>query len=284
MSDGARGVLLAGVGGQGVVLGGLVVAGALLEAGLDVKTSEVHGMAQRGGIVSSHVRFGADVASPLLPLGSADALLAFESAEALRWLPYLKPGGSLVASVDSIVPPLACTDRRTWTSRYPAAGLEVLRQCAADVRLVPAREIASDLGNAKAASSVLLGVLSLLLDVPAAAWKTAIRRSVPAKALEVNLACFRAGRALAPDGGPPPVPAPAARERRPPPQIEITAAWCKGCDVCVRFCPEHCLALDGAEKATVVDPEACTGCRLCELLCPDFAIAVQPRAEVPVGV
>lgn len=281
--EGTRGVLLVGVGGQGVVLGGAVVAGALLDAGYDVKTSEVHGMAQRGGIVSSHVRFGTHVDSPLLPLGSADALLAFEWSEALRWLPYLKPDGTLVASADSIVPPLACGDRLAWNSRYPNARPAVLGSWVADLRLVEARRIAGALGNAKAASSILLGALSRVLQVPVESWEQAIRRSVPARALDVNLAGFRTGRELAFDNGRPPVPAPAPpRERRLPPRIEITRAWCKGCDICVRICPERCLALDAQEKVVVLDPEACTGCRLCELYCPDFAIAIRPREEASV--
>ncbi len=279
MRSETRAILLVGVGGQGVVLGSSVVAAALLDAGYDVKTSEVHGMAQRGGVVSSHLRFGERVASPLLPLGSADVLLAFEWAEALRWLAYLKPEGTLVSSVDSIVPPLACSDRRAWNSRYPAEQPASLRDWVGDLRLVEARRVAGELGNAKAASAVLLGVLSLLLEVPLASWEKAIRIGVPAKALEVNLAGFQAGRELVFTDGRPLAPTPAPRAPRVPPRIEITPAWCKGCDICVRFCPERCLALDDQEKVIAVAPEACTGCRLCEFLCPDFAIAVRPQEE-----
>jgi len=283
VADETRGVLLVGVGGQGVVLGSTVVAAALLDAGYDVKTSEVHGMAQRGGVVSSHVRFGQRVASPLLPLGSADVLVAFEWAEALRWLPYLKPAGTLVASVDSIVPPLACNDRRAWNSQYPGEQPGALREWVGELELVEARRVAGELGNAKAASSILLGVVSLLLDVPVAAWEKAIRRSVPAKALDVNLAGFRAGRELVFTDGRPLVPAPAPLEPRAPPLIEITRAWCKGCDICVRFCPEHCLALDAQEKVVATAPDLCTGCRLCEYLCPDFAIAIKPQEAAAVN-
>lgn len=277
--DDTRGMLVVGVGGQGVVLGSSIVAAALLESGYDVKTSEVHGMAQRGGVVSSHLRFGSRVASPLLPLGTSDVLLAFEWAESLRWLSYLKPGGTLVSSVDSIVPPLACSDRRAWNSRYPAQDPYALREWAGDLRLVEARRIAGELGNAKAASSVLLGVLSLLLDLPVAAWERAMRTFVPPKALEVNLAGFQAGRELVFTDGLPLAPPPAPLEQRTPPAIEITRDWCKGCDICIRFCPEHCLALDEQEKVVAIAPELCTGCRLCEYLCPDFAIAIKPQEE-----
>lgn len=277
--DDTRGMLVVGVGGQGVVLGSSIVAAALLESGYDVKTSEVHGMAQRGGVVSSHLRFGSRVSSPLLPLGTSDVLLAFEWAESLRWLPYLKPGGTLVSSVDSIVPPLACSDRRAWNSLYPVEDPSALGEWAGDLRLVEARRIAGELGNAKAASSVLLGVLSLLLDLPVAAWERAMKAFVPPKALEVNLAGFQAGRELVFTDELPVAPAPAPLERRAPPAIEITREWCKGCDICIRFCPEHCLALDDEEKVIAIAPELCTGCRLCEYLCPDFAIVIRPQEE-----
>ena len=277
-------IALVGVGGQGILLASEVISYAAMLSGADAKKSEVHGMAQRGGVVSSHVRFGRRVASPLLPLGSADVLLAFEWGEALRWLPYLKPDATLVASVDVIMPPVACSDRRAWNSRYPAEEPAALHDWVGELRLVEARRIAGELGNAKAASSVLLGALSTLLDVPVEIWERAIRRSVPAKALDVNLACFQAGRGLVVADGRPLAPVPAPREPRVPPRIEITRAWCKGCDICIRFCPEHCLALDAEEKVVVTAPDACTGCRLCELLCPDFAIAIRPQEEAVVHV
>lgn len=285
MASETRGVLLVGVGGQGVVLGSSVVAAALLDAGFDVKTSEVHGMAQRGGMVSSHLRFGERVASPLIPLGTADVLLAFEWAEALRWLVYLKPEGTLVSSVDSIVPPLACSDRRAWNSRYPAEHPATLRDFVGNLRLVEARRVAGELGNPKAASAVLFGVLSLLLEdsVGVESWERAIRTNVPKKALDVNLSGFRAGRELTFEHGRPSGSVPPPLEPRTPPAIELNQDWCKGCDICVRFCPEHCLALDEREKVIAVAPELCTGCRLCEFLCPDFAIAITPREAVLAG-
>lgn len=287
-SDGARGLLMVGVGGQGVILASDIVADALMRAGHDVKKSEVHGMAQRGGVVYSHVRYGARVASPLLARGTAEVLVAFEWAEALRWLPYVGPDGVVIASVDRIVPPVACSDRRAWALRYPTLDASALRARAGEARLVDARAVARDLGDRKAAGSVLLGVASLVLDVPTPAWEEAIRAGVPPRATEVNLVGFRAGRDMAfPDGSQLPVSErvvqPAPSVRREPPRIEIVRAWCKGCDICVRFCPETCLALDEEEKVVVVDPEACTGCRLCELLCPDFAIAIRTPVLAAAG-
>lgn len=284
MDERTRGLLLVGVGGQGVILASNIVASVLLRAGHDVKKSEVHGMAQRGGVVYSHIRFGPAVASPLVERGGAEVLLAFEWAESLRWLRYLDPGGMLVAGVDRIVPPIACTDRRTWASGYPPVDGSWLSERVGDLRLVDARAVASRLGNPKAANSVLLGVLSGALAVPVSAWHHAIREGVPPRTVEVNLEAFRAGREMPfpasyPRGEEPAGPAP-----RVPPDIRITPQWCKGCDICVRFCPQGCLALDAQGKVTVVDEDACTGCRLCELLCPDFAIAVAPRERRVVTV
>lgn len=275
------GLLLVGVGGQGVIRASDVAASALIAGGYEVKQSEVHGMAQRGGVVFSHLRFGPAVASPLLSRASADAVVAFEWAEALRWLPYLRPGGTLVASVQRIVPPASCSDRRTWAMAYPPVDGDAITRRVADLRLVDADGVAGTLGNSRAAGSVLLGIVSTLLDVPEEAWEDAITARVPPRTVDANLKAFRAGRAA--DFALSPAPAPRQTRpepmRRPVPAVEITRAWCKGCDICVRFCPERCLALDdldGELKAILVRPHGCTGCRLCELLCPDFAIEIIP--------
>ncbi len=275
------GLLLVGVGGQGVIRASDVAASALIAGGYGVKQSEVHGMAQRGGVVFSHLRFGPAVASPLLSRGGADAVVAFEWAEALRWLPYLRPGGTLVASVQRIVPPASCSDRRTWTVAYPPVDGDAIARRVGDLRLVDAGEVAGSLGNSRAAGSVLLGIVSTLLDVPDEAWEEAIATRVPPRTVDANLKAFRAGRTADFPLSPGPAPAQPHPEPmpRPVPAVEITPAWCKGCDICVRFCPERCLALDdldGELKAVLVRPHGCTGCRLCELLCPDFAIEIIP--------
>jgi len=268
MTAETRGVLLAGVGGQGVVLASHIAAGALLRSGFDVKQSEVHGMSQRGGVVTSHLRFGEQVASPLIAQGEADLVIAFEWAEALRWSSHLRPGGRLVADPRRLVPPVACLDRRAWVSLYPSN-----RSAPGDALLVDAVTIAREAGSERASGSVLLGIASALLALPEGPWEESIRVTVPPRTVAANLAAFAAGRTLRfPPADLPasPRPLPGSVRHR----LEIEPAWCKGCDICVQVCPERCLALDASLKVTVTDPAACTGCRLCEMLCPDFAISV----------
>lgn len=268
MTGATRGVLLAGVGGQGVILASHIAAEALLRCGFDVKQSEVHGMSQRGGVVTSHLRFGERVASPLIAPGEADLVIAFEWAEALRWSAHRRPQGMLVSDRRRVRPPVACLDRRGWESAYPADGSAL-----GDALVVDATAIARGAGNEKAAGSVLLGIASALLELPEQPWQESIAATVPPRTQAANLAAFAAGRTLHFSAVELTAPAPSS----PPPvrhRLEIETTWCKGCDICVRLCPERCLTLDATLKVTVVDPDACTGCRLCEMLCPDFAINV----------
>ncbi len=285
MSDDVRSVLLSGVGGQGVVLASRIVADVLICAGYDVKQSEVHGMAQRGGSVSSHIRFGSKVASPLVPLGSAEVLAAFEWAEALRWLPFVRPGGAVVADVRRIVPPGACGDRKDWLTSYPALNAEVIGPQTVKQRFVDATAVATELGNAKAANSVILGVIAGFIGVPDHIWETSIARFVPPRTVDLNLAAFREGREAPPvDLKPEPTREDVATVG--PPRIELEQSWCKDCGICPRVCPEFCLAMDARGKLQIVDADACTGCRLCEMLCPDFAITIHrdEPALAPGGV
>jgi indolepyruvate ferredoxin oxidoreductase, beta subunit len=279
------GILLVGVGGQGVVLASAIIADAALRSGFDVKQSEVHGMSQRGGVVSSHLRYGASVGSPLVEPGEADAVVAMEWNEALRALPYLRPGAPLIVNLQRIVPPGACRDRLSGRSGYPALALEALVREVGDLRACDAMGIARDLGSPKALNSVLLGILATTLPFSDGAWLQALDANVPRASVVANEQAFRAGQALrypeatcaqaanasaAASGGA----APTVRDA--PASLEIAESWCKGraCAICVRVCPEYCLAIGGRDKATVIRPEACTGCGLCELLCPDFAIVV----------
>ena len=267
-------VLIVGVGGQGVILASAVIADAARRVGHDVKQSEVHGMAQRGGVVTSHVRYGSVVRSPLIAAGEADVVVACEWNEAVRALPYLRRGGTAIASLERIVPPRALAERRSGRVSYPPL---FEGSAALDLRACDAVDIARQAGNAKAANAVLLGMVSMLLPFPGDAWREALAAHVPAGALAANERAFDAGRGVRTARGRPrrlahAAEAPAAAA----PAIEIVPAWCKGveCGVCVRVCPERCLAFDGSPAVSAVRPAACTGCRLCETFCPDFAITI----------
>jgi indolepyruvate ferredoxin oxidoreductase beta subunit len=247
-------------------------------------------MAQRGGAVFSHVRFGERVWSPTIPRGEADVLVALEWAEGLRWLPYLRPErGTFLADTRRIVPPFACRDRRPGAgSRYPHCGEEALRGRVGQSIALDALGLAEELGNPRAANTVLLGALSTVLDFPADEWRSAIDASVPPRTIEVNRAAFEYGRNWDQHAQEPAAPAPEATGQvettpeatrtavtRADVSLEIVDAWCKGCEICTRVCPERCLALDERRVVEITDPGACTGCRVCEWLCPDFAIRVR---------
>lgn len=193
MVSGSYNFLLAGVGGQGTILASNVLAEVGLAAGLDVKKSEVHGMAQRGGSVNTHVRWDARrVYSPLIGLGEADALLVFELAEAVRYADYLKPGGLAIVDGEAIKP-ITVT---SGGAHYPS-GDEVhaaYQQITGRLHMVPGTDIARSLGNARAANVVLLGALSAFLDVPEETWLQVIAGRVPPKHLALNQQAFLKGR------------------------------------------------------------------------------------------
>jgi len=287
--DDVTSVLIVGVGGQGVIMVSKVLATLCQEHGLEVKQSEVHGMAKRGGAVFSHVRFGRHVHSPVIPAGEADVLLALEWAEGLRWLHYLDPEkGTFISDVRKIVPPFACRDRgRGVAPQYAkTTPRDVLEKVSVGYAL-DATGIAAKLGNERAANTVLLGILSTALEFPEREWLDVIERFVPPKTREINRAAFLAGRewvneATVPEGEVLPVPEVDPVLKNVVNRLEITEAWCKGCDICVKFCPERCLALNESGKVVVKDADACTGCRLCEMLCPDFAIRL--HKELPAEV
>jgi indolepyruvate ferredoxin oxidoreductase beta subunit len=185
--------LLAGVGGQGTILASNVLSEVALAAGFDAKKSEVHGMAQRGGTVNTHVRWNSErVYSPLVGLGEADMLLIFEEAEALRYAEYLKSGGVAVVN-QHMIEPVTVT---SGGARYPTeADLRAVYAALTDrLYLVPGTAIARDLGNALAANVVLLGALSTFLDLPAETWLEVIEARVPPKYVELNRQAFMRGR------------------------------------------------------------------------------------------
>jgi indolepyruvate ferredoxin oxidoreductase beta subunit len=182
-------VLMVGVGGQGTILASRVLAQSALEAGYDIKVSEIHGMAQRGGSVVTQVRLGEKVYSPLIPEGGADVVLAFEKLEGLRLLPYLKPGGTIIVNEQEI-PPVPVL---VGAAEYPANIIEYIRSAAPKTVAVNALDIAEKCGNPKAANIVLLGIMARRLPFAREVWEKALAARVPARLLEVNKAAFAAG-------------------------------------------------------------------------------------------
>lgn len=182
-------IIMVGVGGQGIILASELLAEASLLAGYDVRKSEVHGMAQRGGSVSSHVRFGKKVLSPLIELGRADIMLAFEKVEGLRACEYLKPGAAIVMNDLEIVPTTVSLGVGTYPKNVP----ETLRGLGFNLVLVDAQKMADDAGSAKTANVALLAALASHLGIDTDVWREVIRRRVPKKYLDVNLEAFTLG-------------------------------------------------------------------------------------------
>lgn len=185
--------LLAGVGGQGTILASDVLAAVGLHTGHDVKKSEVHGMAQRGGSVTTFVRWGEKVYSPLIGPGEADFFLAFEKLEALRHIEMLRPGGVVLVN-DYAIPPLSVS---SGSGEYPTDERikAILSAVTSSYYLLPATTLAEGLGNIRVNNVVLLGSLSHWLpDVPLETWLEAVRERVPSKFVELNQQAFLAGR------------------------------------------------------------------------------------------
>lgn len=184
-------VLLCGVGGQGTILAADILAHAALEAGVTVKVSEIHGMAQRGGAVTTVVRFGEEVHSMVADLGAADCVVSFETTEALRNLAYLKEGGYLLVA-DETIKPLPV---QIGSATMPANARGQLIDLGAT--LIPAGRLALEIGSPKSVNVVLLGALSTRLPFAEQAWENVIRQRVPQKTVEANLKAFHAGRSFA---------------------------------------------------------------------------------------
>lgn len=188
-------VLVAGVGGQGVLLVSELIARAAIAAGHDAKQTEVHGVSQRGGSVHSHVRFGPQVYSPLISLGQADLVVGMEKLEALRFANYLRPDGTVVINTHEIPPISAGADAMEG---YPHDAAAILRERGIRVVEVPATELAErELGHARVANVVVLGLLSTLLPLPTDLWPELLAAQVPARFLELNRRAFALGATLA---------------------------------------------------------------------------------------
>jgi len=193
MNHEVNSVVLAGVGGQGILLASDIVAHAAIHAGYDVKTNEVHGMAQRGGSVIAQVRYGQAVHSPLVPERSARILCALEQAEAIRFAHYLAPDGLAVVSNQEVIPVTVSTGE----SEYPADVPERLVRLFSRLIYVDAVERARHLGDVRVANTLLLGALSSGLDLPLDAWNAALAACVREKHRRLNLEAFNLGRSLA---------------------------------------------------------------------------------------
>jgi indolepyruvate ferredoxin oxidoreductase beta subunit len=182
-------VLIAGVGGQGVILVSELLALAALADGRDVKQGEFHGVAQRGGAVFSHVRFGDRVHSPLARRGEVNYLLALEKLEALRYAHFVKPGGTIIAN-DHKVEPVRMGDERP----YPEEAVDFLTEKGFKVIEVEATKRAIELGNHKVTNVIVLGALAALLDIPAKVWERTLESRIPKQILALNQQAFAAGQ------------------------------------------------------------------------------------------
>jgi indolepyruvate ferredoxin oxidoreductase beta subunit len=183
-----KNILLAGVGGQGTILAGKLLTQGLLEAGYDVKMSEILGMSQRGGDVVSQVRFGERVDSPVIEKGGADMIVAFEKMEALRALSFLKPGGQVVVN-DYQMPsmPILMGD-----FDYPHHAIEEIKKHA-DTKVIPASDMAEKLGNGKVMNIVLLGTIIKTMGLEGIDWNRIVKENVKPDFVEINMKAIKAG-------------------------------------------------------------------------------------------
>jgi len=190
MENFTNNILVAGVGGQGVILASDIMSEVFMEAGYDVKKSEVHGMAMRGGIVSSHFRFGKKVYSPLIKEGEVDILFAFEQLEGLRWINHLRPDGRIVMNDHKINPPIV----NLGEMEYPKGIPEKIQSRFKGFYLVKGTEIALQMGDVRAANVVLLGAISKFFEVNEDLWLNTILDHLPPKVHDLNRKAFSAGR------------------------------------------------------------------------------------------
>lgn len=184
-----KNILLAGVGGQGIILASKILSEGLIQAGYDVKMSEVHGMAQRGGSVTTQVRFGEKVYSPIIGKGQADILVSFETMETGKWLEFLKPEGKVVVNEFEIpsAPILA------FEAEYPQGVIEALKEKASDVTVFRAGELATELGNIRTANVVIVGALVKAMGLTDIDWEEVIRKTVKEKFVDINLKALQVG-------------------------------------------------------------------------------------------
>ncbi len=189
MKNGTTNILIVGVGGQGVLLASEILSEVAKSSGLDAKKSEVHGMSQRGGVVTSHVRFGKQVFSPLIPEGEADAVVAMEIAEGLRWAHEVSGSGTIIANRQRIIPTIVSTGKFS----YPEDPEGKIKEIVPKAKILDALDVAKKLGNPKLVNTVMLGVLSQALDLPEDKWLEVIERMAPKGTGELNRKAFLDG-------------------------------------------------------------------------------------------
>ena len=181
-------VFICGVGGQGILLSSKILSALALDQGYDVKKSEVHGMAQRGGSVVSPVRIGEKIHSPLIEEGGADFILAFEKMEALRWLHFLKPDGVAIVNTMELLP--------SGQETYPEKLEDRIKEKAGKTVLLDANAMAIEAGNVRSVNVLLLGVLSNHLDFDMENWRDTLQKNVKPKTVEINLKALEMGRSF----------------------------------------------------------------------------------------
>lgn len=184
-----KSIMIVGVGGQGTLLASRLLGNVLLDKGYDVKISEVHGMSQRGGSVVTYVKYGENVASPIIEKGEADIILCFEQLEAARWLPYLKTNGKMIINTQCIDPmPVVM-----GAMKYPENIIDTLKATGAEILAVDALSLAMEAGTPKAVNVALIGVMAKQTDIPKEDYLATVKATVPEKFLELNLKAFELG-------------------------------------------------------------------------------------------
>ncbi len=193
MSNEIKNILIVGVGGQGTILAAKILSEGLVFAGFDVKMSEIHGMAQRGGSVSTQIRYGEKVYSPLISEKTADVILSFEKIEAARWLNYLKPEGYLIINDYEILPVPVLIGSQTYPSDVDKKIKETVKNCF----VIDAFSEAKKLGNTKVQNTLLLAVVIKKLGLEKIDWETVLRSQISEKIAELNIKAFQRGLQLA---------------------------------------------------------------------------------------
>jgi len=190
MNNSGKNILLVGVGGQGIIRASDILSSVIMEAGYDVKKSEVHGMAQRGGCVSSHIRYSDRVFSPLSMKGGVDLLISFEKMETLRYLDYLTPEGKIIINDEEIYPP--SVNMGEW--KYPSNVIETIDEYFTDFKVIAASSLAEKAGDKRMTNTVMLGALSLHLPFNLNIWEVVLERIFSGKMSEMNISAFGMGR------------------------------------------------------------------------------------------